>query len=258
MERAFKGVWIPREIWLSKELTLQEKIFLVEINSLDNENGCFASNAYFAEFFQLSKNRCSEVIKSLENKNLISVKYIREDGKKNIEKRVIRVIDKPKSGIRETDRPIRKVEEGYSENCEDNNTVFNTTFNNTKDIKPSSRKQVYDKDSVHYQLALRLYENILKNNPDHKKPNLHTWANDIRLMMERDNRTAEKIAYLMDWVQNDSFWKSNILSVSKLREKYDQLVLRVKEDIAKRNKSTEKQIPKAYQSLQDWADEVGP
>lgn len=125
-----------------------------------------------------------------------------------------------------------------------------------KEIKRSSRKQVYDEDSVYYQLALRLYEKILENNPEHKKPNLQNWANDVRLMMERDNRTEEQIAYLIDWVQNDSFWKSNILSIKKLREKYDQLVIRVKEDIKRQNKqSIKKEMPRAYQSLQDWAEE---
>lgn len=51
MERAFKGVWIPKEIWLSKELTLTEKVFLTEIESLDNSDGCFASNEHFGNVF---------------------------------------------------------------------------------------------------------------------------------------------------------------------------------------------------------------
>jgi len=38
MKRDFKGIWIPKEIWLNENLTLQEKVFLVEIESLDNEN----------------------------------------------------------------------------------------------------------------------------------------------------------------------------------------------------------------------------
>jgi 3-deoxy-D-manno-octulosonic acid (KDO) 8-phosphate synthase len=74
-------------------------------------------------------------------------------------------------------------------------------------------------------------------------------------MMERDKRTAEQIVYFMDWVQKDSFWKTNVLSVSKLRGKYDQLVLKVKEDIKKKNNSNVVEMPRAYQSLQDWADE---
>lgn len=136
VERTFKGVWIPKEIWLSKELTLQEKVFLVEIDSLDNERGCFASNGYFSEFFGLSKNRCSEVIKSLEKKRFISIEYVRESGKRSIEKRIIKVFDKPNRGIRKTDRPIRKVEQGYSEKCEGSNTSSSNASSNTinKDI----------------------------------------------------------------------------------------------------------------------------
>ena len=53
--RDFKGIWIPKEIWLNKNLKLIEKIFLVEIDSLDNEDGCYASNKYFAEFFGITK-----------------------------------------------------------------------------------------------------------------------------------------------------------------------------------------------------------
>lgn len=101
MNRDFKGIWIPREIWLSKDLTMQEKIFLVEIDSLDNEDGCFASNAYFAEFFDLSKDRVSVVINSLVNKGYIT-STIDNYGSDN-QKRILRVNkapDKTPGGIR--------------------------------------------------------------------------------------------------------------------------------------------------------------
>lgn len=139
-----------------------------------------------------------------------------------------------------------------------NKNVKNVKNEKNKDIKPSSPKQVYDEQSIHYKLASRLFQNILANNEDFKKPNLQKWANDVRLMIERDDRTEEQITYLMDWVQKDSFWKSNILSTSKLREKFDQLVIRVKEDIAKQNRTVKKDndVPRAYQSLQEWADEA--
>ncbi|MDN6167642.1 MAG: helix-turn-helix domain-containing protein, partial [Lactococcus lactis] len=73
MERAFKGIWIPKEIWLDKDLNWVEKILLVEIDSLDNDEGCWASNGYFADFFNLSKNRISILISSLSKKGYISV-----------------------------------------------------------------------------------------------------------------------------------------------------------------------------------------
>ena len=75
MNRSFKGVWIPKEIWCNKELNITERCFLTEIDSLDNDDGCFASNNYFADFFGLSKSRCSEIINKLEEKGLIKITY---------------------------------------------------------------------------------------------------------------------------------------------------------------------------------------
>ena len=137
-ERNFKGVWIPKEIWESDELTLREKVFLVEIDSLDGDDGCYASNDHFAKFFGLSKNRCSEVINSLNHKGYITIRYLYKDKTKEIEKRIIKIVKTKYFGIRETDRGIRKTdrgirktEGGYSEKCEDNNTLINNTINNT-------------------------------------------------------------------------------------------------------------------------------
>ena len=123
-ERNFKGVWIPKEIWESDELTLREKVFLVEIDSLDGDDGCYASNDHFAKFFGLSKNRCSEVINSLNHKGYITIRYLYKDKTKQIEKRIIKIVKTKYFGIRKTDR-------GYSEKCEDNNTLINNTINNT-------------------------------------------------------------------------------------------------------------------------------
>lgn len=134
MNRDFKGVWIPKEIWLSEKLTLQEKVFLAEIESLDNKEGCFASNKYFADFFGLSKNRCSEVIKSLENKGLVSIRYIINENNKSIDKRIINVFDKSSTPTREVEGSIRKDDKGYSRKGEGNNTSTNNTTNNTSTI----------------------------------------------------------------------------------------------------------------------------
>ena len=141
--RAFKGIWIPKEIWLSTDLKVMEKLVLVEIDSLDNEEGCFASNDHFSKFFSLSKNRCSEIIKSLEKKGYITIEYVYQQGSKAISKRVIKCVRKIDEGIREIDNPTRKTEEGDSEKCEDNNTSFSNTFNNT-----SNKKDIVEQSST--------------------------------------------------------------------------------------------------------------
>lgn len=62
------------------------------------------------------------------------------------------------------------------------------------------------------------------NEHDFKKPN-RTKANlnAARLMLDKDDRTLEQINWIMDWVTAHHFWASNIMSASKLREKFDQL-----------------------------------
>lgn len=130
MERAFKGVWIPKDIWISKNLTVMEKLFLVEIESLDNEDGCFANNSHFADFFSLSKNRCSEIIKSLEQKNKISIEY--EQAGKVIKKRILKVakgvFGKPTEGYSENRQTPSENRQTPSEKLEENNTINNTVI----------------------------------------------------------------------------------------------------------------------------------
>lgn len=166
MERAFKGIWIPAEIWLNKELTLLEKVFLVEIDSLDNDEGCFASNEYFSNFFGLSKNRCSEIIKSLERKRMVRISYKYKNNSKSIEKRLIKVLDKSNRGIRNLDRGIRNLDRGYSENWEDNNTVFNNTVNNTTDSSEIDTKKELIESKTHLVLTKNMEKEIRCWNKD--------------------------------------------------------------------------------------------
>lgn len=135
--RGFKGVWIPKEIWLDENLTVQEMVFMVEIDSLDQSKGCYASNAHFADFFGLSKSRSSEVIKQLEHKGYITTKYIYEG--KEIKQRIIHVVTKY-VGVRET-------EEGYSEKTEGSNTSLSNTSNNNSE-RDSQYYSIYNVQDI--------------------------------------------------------------------------------------------------------------
>jgi len=121
MNRDFKGVWIPKEVWLDDKLSWMEKLFLVEVDSLNAEKGCFASNAYFGEFFQLSNSRVSEIIKSLVSKGYITTFLIYEG--KQVKQRILT----PTVPIRKLEGGIRKTEEGYSEKAKGINTLINNT-----------------------------------------------------------------------------------------------------------------------------------
>lgn len=85
-----------------------------------------------------------------------------------------------------------------------------------------------------------------------KKPNYAGWANDIRLMRERDGRTHYEIASLFKWACNDKFWKGNVLCPATLRDKWTQL------DIKRNKQQTGEEAGKPELDFNntDWAYEV--
>lgn len=148
--RAFKGIWIPKEVWESKELTLQQKVMLVEIDSLDNEKGCYASNKYFSEFFGISSGRVSQVINELIDKGYLNAEYIKEDNQ--ILGRILKIQSPPypvkvfrklNRGYLENDEGgIKYSKEGYLENDEDNNIIYNNINNNNNNIYDFLQKEL--------------------------------------------------------------------------------------------------------------------
>jgi hypothetical protein len=59
-----------------------------------------------------------------------------------------------------------------------------------------------------------------------KRPTItQKWRDAARLMLDRDGRTEAEVIGAIDWSQADEFWRANVLSLPKLREKYDQLLL---------------------------------
>ena len=93
LKRKVKGIWIPIEIWETKELTLQQKVFLAEIDSLsNNESGCWASNAWFAQQFGISQDRASRVISSLVALGLISLTLRYKENSKEVIRRTLKIL----------------------------------------------------------------------------------------------------------------------------------------------------------------------
>ena len=121
-----------------------------------------------------------------------------------------------------------------------NNNNQENQENQLKDNSPKSKKRIYDVDSIPYQLAEYLFEEMKKNNPEARKPDFHKWANDIRLMMEIDNRKEEQVRNMITWSQSNDFWKGNILSAKKLRDKYDQMKVQANQSYKNNNAAAPK------------------
>lgn len=93
--------------------------------------------------------------------------------------------------------------------------------------KNSRQKRVYDEQSIPYRSANYLLTSILKYKPDLKKPNIQAWADDMRMMIEIDERKPQDIAKVIDWVVNDTFWKSNCLCAATLRKQWDKITAKI-------------------------------
>jgi hypothetical protein len=95
----------------------------------------------------------------------------------------------------------------------------------------SSSSRAQDASDQGNALAELLKKRILTNNPKAKVTDaqLQKWALEAERMMRLDGRTEAEVRELIEWSQGDSFWKSNILSMAKLREKFDQLTLKAGE-----------------------------
>ena len=112
-----------------------------------------------------------------------------------------------------------------------------------KEVLPSNQKNKFSDDAIEIELACELYNLILLNNETYKKPNLQTWAKHIDLMIRVDKRNTRDISTVIKWSQQDTFWKTNILSTTKLREKYDQLTVKMKSEKQPKQGTPSKKTP---------------
>lgn len=195
MERAFRGVWIPREIWLSEDLGWTEKFLLTEIDSLSKNGECFATNDYFAKFFKISKDRVSKLISDLSKKEYVEVKLIYKPGSKQVEKRVITTI-----GYR------RKQLEGIGENNHtpigENNYYINSSFINSFINNTTAAEDAN---------AFRFYEQNFGMISPHLSEQIGSWIDDfnndqsiiiqaMKIALERNSRQWALVqSILKDW-----------------------------------------------------------
>jgi hypothetical protein len=96
----------------------------------------------------------------------------------------------------------------------------------TKVVSRKTRVRTFQKfapDSTEYILAEGLLNLIKKHKPDYRTPNLQEWTLVIDRMIRRDKRDPETIAKVIEWCQQDLFWRRNILSTNKLRAQFDRL-----------------------------------
>jgi len=101
---------------------------------------------------------------------------------------------------------------------------------NENEIEIENKSGVETKDNpLFLEAAIHLKKRILETRQQIiKESHLKAWVNSVRLMVEQDHRTLDDIHALIDECHNmeptpSGFtWRSNILSMGKLREKWNE------------------------------------
>lgn len=108
------------------------------------------------------------------------------------------------------------------------------------DVRPTGRKTSGPPDAEQPQeqplkrvtpeivaLCELLAEHIRRRDPKAKvAPAGARWQNDMRLLVENDDRSVDDVRRIIAWAQADPFWATNILSPAALRRNFTRLYLK--------------------------------
>ena len=194
------------------------------------------SQSVLAKMTGLTPKRCSEAVNSL-----LAKKVLRRDGGSQAPIGLNTHVDEwdfsaQKARVSPKRQPDptwgHRPQDGDEKRPQDGDTNTDTTDNLLpKGSKESSKKSAPRKwgEEIDHELVTEMVAAVSADLEAPVKHNPTTWANEFRLMRERDGRTVEQIRYLITWTAGHDFWSGVVLSPAKLRAKWDQLAKQVKQ-----------------------------
>jgi len=107
--------------------------------------------------------------------------------------------------------------------------------------KTQPEPQPLPEDSEAFRLAVFMRDILKANLPTLKEPDLQKWARDFDVALRNDGRMSDPcfVTQVVKWACSDSFWRGNIQSPVKLREKFDQLTSKMEAEAAKARTTTQ-------------------
>ena len=222
------------------------------------ERGSFiTSELKLMERWGWSKSKVRRFLSLLENDEMIVKKTDRKKTTISIVNysvyQDIETTKEPKKNHQQTDsRPIKD-----TNNNENNDNNIN---NNPSHSVPAYEKR-YQDDSFEVKCVKYLINSVTGELPNAKVPNtdksIDDWCDHVERMQRLDKHSETDIWSTLLYATSDSFWKSNIRSTKKFREKYETLFLQSKnkKNIKQQTQSTNKfnQFPQRPYTGQDYS-----
>jgi phage replication O-like protein O len=129
-----------------------------------------------------------------------------------------------------------------------------------KPLKKNTRQQkTYAEDSTYFKMAVYFYEKVSAvaeaEGLSHLtiKADMQKWADEFRKIVEIDEIEDKRLIFdVMNWVTSHHFWKTNVLSAKKLRDKFGELALKMR--ASQRPNQPERQPDKSISSRDKEAE----
>ena len=197
---------IPAEVRYSENLTPNAKLLYGEISALCNKEGyCWATNAYFAKLYKTTNVTISRWFSNLEKEGFISTQMQFDSDKKQVTKRLTKLIN-------HSERINKNVKGGINKDVKDN--ILPTIDNN------NTSKLI---DNAFDDLILKCFDNILPlfkedYRPKSKKDKIN-WLKAIESLDKKEGINPRQVYYIISKTLSDSFWIDNFRSPLKLLRK---------------------------------------
>lgn len=124
-------------------------------------------------------------------------------------------------GSKNKPKETQSVSESLTQSLTESGTQNKAEIETEIDIHTSDSADAEPRPDIQ-RLLEKLDQRVTDNGrrkPNRTKKNIDA----ARLLLDRDGYTEHQIAWMINWSTNHEFWRGNIGSMSKLREKFDEL-----------------------------------
>jgi len=207
---------LPNKVLFDDTLKPNAKLVYVFVSSLCAEKGyCWASNQYIADQFKIASSTVSALVSELVNAGYLHIELDKNGGN-----RVLKLADTPPE---KSVPPTRNSSTPPPENPVHNNTSNKSISNNYK-LKETPKALL-----IAQRLAVCIVDNYSFMAKKLTPKDYERWAQDIEKLHRIDGYDYELITKVMDWSQQDQFWRQNIKSGATLRKQFTTLLMQIKE-----------------------------
>lgn len=183
---------IPANVRYDKSLPPNAKLLYGEITALCNKGGhCWASNAYFANLYGVSKKSISTWISALVKGGYISAEIVHKGAAVENSERHIRIcVDGMEENVThgiKSEGGMEEIMEGYTRKCKggiEEKVTHNNTLNNTHNNTLNNKKEIYKEkatDKIPKKHKYGEYNNVLLTDEELEKlkDRFWDWENKI-------------------------------------------------------------------------------